>query len=185
MLTTSKGIATFNRIIPIITQKSINALSKKNISPEIQNNKQNDNIFFSYSNVIPNSQTESFENKFDFISNLWFNNIPFIAWIHLIKHVLPALFDSYIAVVLFVGSNENTIWLLNTKQFLTLNSIIIINSFCLSLNHLNQHYECQNKNEQGYPLFIIKFRQKYSKPSSLSILPIFICWSKSASKDRL
>lgn len=44
--------------------------SQKNISPEIQNNKQNDNIFFSYSNVIPNSQTESFENKFDFISNL-------------------------------------------------------------------------------------------------------------------
>ena len=36
---------------------------KKNISPEIQNNKQNDNIFFSYSNVIPNSQTESFEKN--------------------------------------------------------------------------------------------------------------------------
>ena len=61
MLTTSKGIATFNRIIPIITQKSINAFSKKNITPNVQNNKQNDNIFFSYSNVIPNSQTESFE----------------------------------------------------------------------------------------------------------------------------
>lgn len=33
----------------------------------------------------------------------------------------------------------------------------------------------KTKNEQGYPLFIIKFRQKCSKPSSLSILPIFIC----------